>query len=600
MKKRGLGLQRNEILDNILSVLPEHIYIYDKDMRCIYVNRSGAEVLKFEQTDMIGRIWSKLWLPKKITQPFEDNVRKVFSTGDSLTAEINYPSIHGTREHIYTLKPIKDANGHVSLVVNTVRDIAEQKHAEEALKESGLHSRAIFNKAAIGIALLSVEGMGPIIEVNPAFCQMLGYSEEYLLGQVPATITHPEDIEASWQLFKELAEGKRDHYQIEKRYIKRGDKVIWSRLSVSLVRDDAGNPLYAIGIVEDITERKQIEEERERFLYELNSLRQITNVAIGMLSLDELLNSLLARLAKIMAVDTAVILVEEGNQLIIRTGIGIKEQVWNRYAVKVGEGFAGTVAKLTIPLYVEDAQHDPHILCPFIEELGIRSLLGVPLMYGGRIIGVLHVGWLHIRPKNINDIYLLEVTADRCAMAIVNAKLFDKTREVAELSNALNDINAAISSTLDFDEIMQRVVEESAKAIGSETADVMMCEDNHWAARYVYGRREELLGLQLTYDEAKVSALAAKTIEPVAVNDAYSDSRVNTEIMKEFGIRSILTTPLVVKGDTIGTLNFLYFSAPVVFTEAQIDFARKLGASVSLALENARLYEAQRNLATTQ
>ncbi|KCZ71873.1 PAS domain S-box [Candidatus Methanoperedens nitroreducens] len=159
-----------------------------------------------------------------------------------------------------------------------------------------------------------------------------------------------------------------------------------------------------------------------------------------------------------------------------------------------------------------------------------------------------------------------------------------------ELSDALNSINTAINSTLDFDEIMRRVIVESAKAIGCETATITLHEGDSWIVRYIYGFPDELIGSRYTDEEVPHGVLAAQSKQPVIINDAYTDERVNREVMERYGIRSVLVIPLVVRERVIGLIYFNYHSVPKAFAPAQVDFANKLAASTSLALENVRLY----------
>jgi len=174
-----------------------------------------------------------------------------------------------------------------------------------------------------------------------------------------------------------------------------------------------------------------------------------------------------------------------------------------------------------------------------------------------------------------------------------------ENKKAIELSNALNEINAAISSTLDFDEIMQRVVVEAARAMGAETSAIALRDGDCWHVKFLHGQMKQLAGARLDDKTAKGMVAAASTGKLVVVNDALRDERVNHEMMKKMGIRSVMVVPLMIKDEAIGILFFTYHSAEIAFTDAQIDFASKLGASVSLALENARLYQAKRNIADT-
>jgi PAS domain S-box-containing protein len=140
-------------------------------------------------------------------------------------------------------------------VYSTFDDLTERKRAEEALRESEARFRAIFENAAIGIALVDVNGHP--VESNPALQKMLGYNKFEMADMAFTQYTHPDDARAGWDLFIELGEGKRDHYQIEKRFLRKDGQVVWGQLTVSLVRDQKGEFKYCIGMVEDISERKR-------------------------------------------------------------------------------------------------------------------------------------------------------------------------------------------------------------------------------------------------------------------------------------------------------------------------------------------------------
>src|SRR5215469_6453095 len=116
--------------------------------------------------------------------------------------------------------------------------------------------RDVLNASPIGIAVENLEGQ-PLF-VNPAFCSMLGFSEEELCRKHCVDFSPPEDAQKDWALFQQLRAGAIDHYQLDKRYFRRDGSLVWGRLSISLL-NDRQSPLV-LAMIEDITPRKEAEE----------------------------------------------------------------------------------------------------------------------------------------------------------------------------------------------------------------------------------------------------------------------------------------------------------------------------------------------------
>ena len=165
---------------------------------------------------------------------------------------------------------VKDRDGRPVYAIGMVQDITERKRTEDSLRESEERFRTTFENAGIGIALVDMQGR--CIKCNPALRKMLGYGEEVLSRMAFTEYTHPDDRERDWGLYSDLAAGKRDKYEIEARYIKKDGQVMWGLLTVSLVKNMDGLPEYAVGMVEDITERKRAEEELQRSFHQLRAL----------------------------------------------------------------------------------------------------------------------------------------------------------------------------------------------------------------------------------------------------------------------------------------------------------------------------------------
>jgi PAS domain S-box-containing protein len=128
---------------------------------------------------------------------------------------------------------------------------------DSRLAESEERLRGAFEFAAIGMALVAPDGRW--LRVNPSLCRIVGYSPEELLATTFQAITHPEDLDTDVEFVKRMLEGSIPHYQMEKRYFHKDGHVVWILLSVSLVRDADGRPLYFVSQIQDISARKEAE-----------------------------------------------------------------------------------------------------------------------------------------------------------------------------------------------------------------------------------------------------------------------------------------------------------------------------------------------------
>ena len=160
----------------------------------------------------------------------------------------------------------------------------------------------------------------------------------------------------------------------------------------------------------------------------LENVQQLTDTLLTHLEIDELLSVLLPRIREVLEADTCAVLLldEERAELVARSAVGIEEEVEQGVRIPVGGGFAGRVAATRQPVVLDDVDH-AHVLNPILRQKGIKSLLGVPLLLEGNCLGVLHVGTLVHRKFGHDSIELLQLVADRVALAIERARLHEET-----------------------------------------------------------------------------------------------------------------------------------------------------------------------------
>jgi serine phosphatase RsbU (regulator of sigma subunit) len=170
----------------------------------------------------------------------------------------------------------------------------------------------------------------------------------------------------------------------------------------------------------------------------LRDIRSVTDAALSYLDAEDLLAVLLRRVKEALDADTAAVLLldRSGRYLIATAASGLEEEVTQGVRIPVGGGFAGRIAAERRPVILTQVDHD-HVLNPILLERGIKSLVGVPLMVNGAAIGVLHAGTVHDRVFAPDDAGLLQLAADRAALAVQSLRNREDRAAVAALQDSL-------------------------------------------------------------------------------------------------------------------------------------------------------------------
>jgi PAS domain S-box-containing protein len=192
-----------------------------------------------------------------------------------------------------------------------------------------------------------------------------------------------------------------------------------------------------------LTRAQEARREAEALTDQLAALQKVTDAALGHLTIDELLAESLTRIREVLHVDTvAVLLLErEENELVAWAAQGLEEEVALGVRIPVGRGFAGKIVASAEPIIISEVEN-ADLFNPLLREKGIKSLLGVPMMIKGRPIGVLHVGAFKHNDFAEEEVRLLQSAADRIALAVENARLYEveqSARAEAETANRAKD-----------------------------------------------------------------------------------------------------------------------------------------------------------------
>ena len=247
-------------LDSLLENAPLGFAFFDRGHRYLRINDRLAEINGFPADSHLGRTLTEM-LPATATS-IGPMIDRVFRTGEAIPyQEIvgETPARFGVRRHWLTAYfPVHDGPD-VAAVGVVVMEVTDLRWAEAARHQSEERFRSIFELAAVGIERVSLEGR--FLDVNAKTCSILGYRREELLERSFRDVTEPEDLPAEDALLDRLLGGDIPSYAIEKRYRRKDGGTVWVRVTSSLARITGMEMAYRIAIVEDITERKAMEEQ---------------------------------------------------------------------------------------------------------------------------------------------------------------------------------------------------------------------------------------------------------------------------------------------------------------------------------------------------
>ena len=242
------------VVENALDVT----IILDQDARVLYVSPAIRDLLGYTAAEVAGENMVA-YVPaadrRALLAAFARGRRR---PGEVITVDARCRHRDGSLRHLaFRGRGLFDHPGIGGVLVN-IRDVTERREAEQGLRESEARFRGTFENAAVGMA--QVDRRGRLTHANDALCETLGYTREELLERTFGEISHPDDVAASQDRFRRAMREGMTGTTVEKRYLHKSGRVVWGRLTASLVRDEAGRPEYNIAVIEDVTERKRAEE----------------------------------------------------------------------------------------------------------------------------------------------------------------------------------------------------------------------------------------------------------------------------------------------------------------------------------------------------
>jgi PAS domain S-box-containing protein len=247
---------------------PAAIAMFDREMRYVAVSRRFAVDFRLPRdVQLIGRSHYEVF--PEVPQRWRDIHARVLAGEELSNEEDQFTRQDGRTEWTgWSMAPWRGGDGRIGGAVLFAEVRTEKVEARRALADSEARFRAAFENAAVGVAIVGTEGS--ILRANNSFARMLGYSVEELTTRTFQDLTHPDDLANNLSELNRALVGEADSYCIEKRYVRKDGGIVWASLTVGCVREMDGRVDYFVSVIQDITERKRVEEQQRTLLAELD------------------------------------------------------------------------------------------------------------------------------------------------------------------------------------------------------------------------------------------------------------------------------------------------------------------------------------------
>ena len=486
--------QQRIYLELLIDTIPYHIFVRDMNGRFILANKTVAKTFRTSPEEMIGMDYS-IYNPdiEKVEKFRRQDLEVINNLKELIIPEEFYTfPTSGEQRWLQIIKrPIIDSIGKAEQVLCVMVDITERKKAEIALRESEERFRLALEEGPVGM-FMSGENL-QISKANKSLCEMINVDIKSPNVMSIVDFIHPEDRNQFVDQYSLLFSKKISVLRFDKRFLSKNNKVVWVNVTANLICNSEGHPLYCLGLVEDISDRRKAEREIDEYrknlevlvkqrtheLFQRNKeleqeilvrkkaeisehLQRTFAEALGdsaailnsTLNIEEVLDLILSNIDRVVPHDAALILlIEDSFSKVVRhkNKKGLTLQGFLSRTFPIDEkNHLSIMKECGKPILISDFSQD--LVWKFVPDTEwIKSYVGAPMKFGKKVIGFL---CLFSTNKDffekINSDHL-QSFANQASIAIRNATLYERARELAtieERQRLAREMHDAVSQTL--------------------------------------------------------------------------------------------------------------------------------------------------------
>ncbi len=493
--------------------------------------------------------------------------------------------------------------------------------------------RSLFESADVAIVISDMNG--ELLEANPALTRLLGLSAAELDSLPPSAYIHPDDMAIRDDLIQELHTGVRDRYQIERRYLRKDETVMWGRLTVTLARRPDGKPMYRIAMLEDITDERTAQDqlnaayrdlehrvqERTRALIALNTMAAVVSRS---LEVREIARDALAVSTEVIGCESGAVYITEEH------GKHLELVAAQNLSPEFVEAVRTLPTNMILPNTPESWEQPRQWSPPNLDDgpaktaalaEGLVSVITVPLVAKDRLAGSMSLSCKRPRTLAPEEAGLLIALGRQIGVGIENARLYEteqERRDEAErrrrVAEGLREILSVLNSGQSLQETLDLIAWQACHVLGADGAALMRLnpDDGIMSPQAHHGLVKEFVANLRIRSGQVASGRALAQGAPILISDtaAFLEVlRANDELPATMPLsvvedivqvfRALLTVPVFIGDRPYGTLS-LYYHDSRPFSQEEIELVQTMADQAALAIEAARLREQAKTSAATE
>ena len=474
------------------------------------------------------------------------------------------------------------------------QEVRQRAEIEETLL---LRSQAL-EAAANAIVITDINGR--FLWANHAFSKLTGYSEAEVLGQTPAILKSGKQDSAFYaELWQTVTAGQVWQGEIINR--KKNGRLYTEEQIITPVCAEDGRVTHFIAIKQDITRRKQAEEQLEEYTERLRLIHTIDQAILSKQAPDEIAQVVLKYAFKAIPCQRASVSVIDDATF---TGTIIAVMQEGETAVAPNQPFSLTnieisylsTPDLEFPVEIVDLSNPLSPIGKKIKAEGFKTYIKIPLVAQGKLIGFFNLGTRHKDTLTAEHMAIAEDIATSLAIALQQSRFYMRERRQRQEAEALREIGEALNSTLNVDEILNLLLGQMIRAIHYDSAHIMLIQGDNAKIHYSRGYEQydpeikaQITAISFTISSTPNLKWIVDHQESLIIPDVqqYSGWRKDKSISTN---RSWVGVPILVDGK-ISVIIALAHQQPGYYQESHVNTLRAFASQVGLALENARLYE---------